>query len=63
MTEQRYQAVLAVVGEGRTITEVAAEWRVSRQTLQAWLLRYEAEGLEGVNNKPCRATPKRIPSG
>jgi hypothetical protein len=24
--EQRYQAVLAVVGEGRTVTEVAAQW-------------------------------------
>ena len=39
VTEQRYQAVLAVTGEGRTITEVAAQWRVSRQTLHAWLLR------------------------
>ena len=33
MAEQRYRAVLAVISEGRTITEVAAEWAVSRQSL------------------------------
>ncbi|HXA43758.1 MAG TPA: IS481 family transposase [Candidatus Solibacter sp.] len=59
MTEQRYQAVLAVVGEGRSITEVAAQWRVSRQTLHAWLSRYEEEGLEGLSNKSCR--PQHCP--
>jgi transposase len=47
VTEQRYQAVLAVIGDGRTVTEVAARWRVSRQTVHAWLARYEADGLEG----------------
>lgn len=31
MSEQRYQAILAVIGEGRTVTEVAAQWGVSRQ--------------------------------
>jgi hypothetical protein len=30
VAEQRYKAVLAVIGEGRTVTEVAQEWRVSR---------------------------------
>ena len=32
MTEQRYQAVLAVIGEGRTVSEVALQWRVDRRT-------------------------------
>jgi hypothetical protein len=41
MTEQRYQAILAVIGEGRTVTEVAAQRRVSRQTVHGWLARYE----------------------
>ena len=35
MAEQRYRAVLAVIGEGRTVTEVAAGVGVSRQTLHA----------------------------
>jgi transposase len=47
VVEQRYQAVLAVIADGRTITEVAGQWKVSRQTLHAWLARYEAAGLDG----------------
>ena len=48
MAEQRYQAVLAVIKDGRTVTEVAAAVGVSRQTLHTWLSRYEAGGLEGL---------------
>lgn len=48
VAEQRYQAVLAVIKDGRTVTEVAAAVGVSRQTLHAWLSRYEAGGLEGL---------------
>ena len=48
MAEQRYQAVLAVIKDGRTVTETAAAVGVSRQTLHAWLTKYEAGGLEGL---------------
>lgn len=48
MAEPRYQAVLAVLAEGRTVTEVADQWGVSRQTMHAWLAKYEAGGLEGL---------------
>ena len=54
MSEQRYKAVLAVIGEGRTVTEVATDWGVHRQTLQRWLARYEAEGLEGLGDRSHR---------
>ena len=37
--EQRYQAVMAVLSGGRTVTEVARDWDVSRQTMHAWLAR------------------------
>ena len=50
VAEQRYKAVMAVISEGRTITQVARDWGVSRQTMHAWLARYEAEGLEGLAN-------------
>ncbi|WP_255372081.1 hypothetical protein [Cellulosimicrobium sp. CUA-896] len=33
MAEQMYKAVVAVIGDGRSITEVAASWAISRQTL------------------------------
>ena len=59
VTAQRYQAVLAVIGDGRAINDVAAQWRVSRQTIHSWLARYEAEGLEGLANRSCR--PEHCP--
>ena len=42
VAEQRYQAVLAVIADGRSVVEVAGRWGVSRQTVHAWLARYEA---------------------
>jgi transposase len=64
VTEQRYKAVLAVIGEGRTVTEVAQEWRVSRQTLHTWLARYEAGGLEALgdgSHRPLKC-PHQMPA-
>jgi transposase len=34
VAEQRYQAVLAAIAQGRTVTEVAGVWSVSRGLLQ-----------------------------
>src|SRR6202521_1031703 len=62
--EQRYQAVMAVLGDGRTVTEVAHDWAVSRQTVHAWLTRYEREGMEGMGNRSHRPTmcPHQMPA-
>ena len=49
--EQRYQAVLAVIADGRGEGEVAAQFGVSRQSVHAWLRRYEDHGLEGLANR------------
>ena len=54
VAEQRYKAVLAVIGDGKTVTEVAAEWQVSRQTVHTWLQRYEAGGLEALGDRSHR---------
>ena len=54
MAEQRYKGVLAVISDDRTVKEVAGDWGVSRQTLHAWLARYEAAGLEGLGNRSFR---------
>lgn len=54
VTEQRYKAVVAVIGEGRTVKEVASDWGVSRRTMHRWLARYEAEGLEGLGERSHR---------
>jgi len=46
--EQKYRAVLAVIADGRSVTEVAQQWGVSRQSVHAWLRRYEDGGLAGL---------------
>ena len=56
VTEQRYKAVLAVIADGRTVSEVASEWGVCRQTMHRWLARYEGDGLEGLGNRSSRPT-------
>jgi len=38
--EQKYQAALAVLAEGVSVSEVAQRWGVSRQSVHAWLRRY-----------------------
>lgn len=52
--EQRYQAVLAVQVDGLEVTVVAEKFGVSRQTVHAWLRRYEEGGLEGLADRSHR---------
>jgi transposase InsO family protein len=59
VAEQRYQAVLAVIEDGLSITEVAAKAGVSRQTLHSWLSRYAGGGLEGLADRSHR--PRSCP--
>ena len=54
MSEQRYRAVLAVIAEGHTVTEVAGRLGVSRQTMHAWLAKYEAGGVENLGDRSHR---------
>ena len=49
--EQRYQAVIRVIEDGRGVGEVAAAFGVSRQSVHGWLRRYEDHGLAGLGNR------------
>lgn len=53
VVEQRYRAVLAVEA-GATVSEVARQVGVSRQTLHAWLARYRQAGLGGLVDRSKR---------
>ena len=53
VAEQRYQAVMAVIGDGLTVSQAAEKTGVARQTLHRRLTRYEAEGME------CCSAPRR----
>jgi transposase InsO family protein len=59
VAEQRYQAVLAVISDGETVSSVAARFGVHRKTVHGWLGRYEAEGLEGLADRSHR--PRSCP--
>ena len=48
LVEQRYQAVLEVLNDGATVSEVAGRFSVTRQSVHRWLRRYAAQGLAGL---------------
>lgn len=64
MAEQRYQAVMAVIGDGLTVSQAAEKTGVARQTLHRWLARYEAEGLDGLADRSHRPVvcPHQMPA-
>ncbi len=62
--EQRYDAVLGVLRDGFSVTEVAQKFGVSRQAVHLWLKRYEEGGLEALgerSHKP-RVSPNQMPA-
>ena len=62
--EQRYQAVLEVLEEGVSVTEVARRCGVARQTVHGWLRRYAEEGLGGLADRSPRpaSCPHQMPA-
>ena len=54
VSEQRYRAVQEAL-DGASVTAVARRFKVSRQTVHAWLNRYAADGgLAGLGNRSSR---------
>jgi transposase InsO family protein len=51
VVEQRYDAVMEVLRDGLTVTEVADRYAVSRQSVHTWIGRYEREGLGGLADR------------
>lgn len=62
VVEQRYRAVLQV-RSGVSVTEVASRFGVSRQSVHAWLRRYDQAGLAGLMDRPKRpvSCPHQLP--
>src|SRR5262249_56013352 len=53
VVEQRYRAVLEAAA-GVPVTEVAARYEVSRQSVHAWIVRYRLGGLGALADRPKR---------
>lgn len=47
VVEHRYRAVLEVLNDGATVTDVARRDGVVRQTVHTWLREYASHGLAG----------------
>ena len=54
LVEQRYQAVLEVLNDGATVTDVARRFGVARQTVHDWLRVYASDGLAGLADRSSR---------
>jgi transposase InsO family protein len=63
VSEQRYRAVLEV-GTGIPVAEVAERYGVSRQSVHSWLMRYQQEGIAGLEDRSHQVHrhPWRIPA-
>jgi len=60
VAEQRYRAVLEVLDEGASVTDVARRYGVARQTVHGWLRRYANDGgLAGLADRSSR--PENCP--
>ena len=52
--EQRYDAVLGAITDGYTVTEVARKLGASRQSIRAWLARYEGGSRSWEKGRDAR---------
>jgi len=64
LVEQRYKAVLEVLNDGATVTDVARRYGVVRQTVHSWLRKYAAGGLGALadaSSKPASCPHQMSP--
>ncbi len=54
VVEQRYEAVQQVLAGGVPVTEVAARFGVSRQSVHARIRRHRVAGLAGLEDRSHR---------
>ena len=57
LVEQRYQAVLEVLNNASTVTDVAVRFGVTRQTVHRWLRKYATDGIAGLADRGVVTNP------
>lgn len=58
--QARRLLAIALVLEGASRTEAARVTGMDRQTLRDWVMRYNAEGVEGVRDRPRSGRPPQL---
>jgi len=63
LVEQRYAAVLEVINDAASVSDVAFRFGVTRQTVHRWLRRYAVEGLAGLADGSAKplSCPHQMP--
>lgn len=58
----RIRALIVLLAAERAMVapEIAAVVRMNEQTVRRWLVRYQAEGLEGLKDSPRPGTPPKV---
>ena len=56
---ERAQIVLGSA-DGKSSYELAEELKITRPTIQRWLDRYEADGIEGLVDRPRTGRPRKV---
>jgi transposase-like protein len=54
LVEQRYRALLEVLNDGASVTDVARRYGVVRRTVHTWLRKYAGHGLAGLADASSR---------
>jgi transposase InsO family protein len=64
VAEQRFNAVMEVIRDGLTVTEVAERYGVSRQAVHGWLRHYRTGGLDALADRSHRplSCPHQMPA-
>ncbi|MGB3734034.1 MAG: IS481 family transposase [Ilumatobacter sp.] len=64
LVEQRYAAVLEVINESSSVTDVAFRYGVTRQTVHRWPRRYATDGLAGLADGSAKplSCPHQMPA-
>jgi len=60
--QARRLLAIALVLEGSARTEAARVTGMDRQTLRDWVIRYNAEGVEGLRDRARPGRPHPVPS-
>jgi transposase len=56
---RRLQAVLGL-SEGQALSALAAQVQLSERSIRVWVGRYNARGVEGLQDRPGRGRPKAL---
>jgi len=59
--EERFQAVKEHLEQGKSVLEIAAEYRVEETTVRTWVKKYQTLGIAGLEDRRGHRTAQQTP--